>query len=248
MVKVDPEAVARLLNRGRYVDGMGSFTLESISYEFLEPAFEGAPEDVHSWEYGKWPKVRAAIPLVDGGTVQVYGEASRWNQHQIIVSWQDDDRHPHWAWIPAANVERVTDSDWDVEEYRKWPPDMRGIRWGNRFQDSCPLRHDRLVTSWARPRKCFCSCRNGVFCRTCHTLSQQIRCLRRVVYLIGGLSWTLEVCCGLAPLAAFFFLWLDASTPRPYCGKRGLRPSPGNRAVKSLSGRTSPFLCLSSDF
>ncbi len=54
------------------------------------------------------------------------------------MSWADDGRHAHWAWIPAGNVERVTDSDWDIEAYRRCPEHLRNIRWGNRLPGFLP--------------------------------------------------------------------------------------------------------------
>ena len=56
------------------------------------------------------------------------------------VSWFDDERHPHWAWIPAANFRRVTDSEWDIKEYRSRPEHMRGIRWGDRLPGFLPAQ------------------------------------------------------------------------------------------------------------
>lgn len=57
--------------RGRYVDGMPTFTLPGVAYDCLALTVEGAPEDFRSWEYGRYPKVEAAAPLTTGGTVRV---------------------------------------------------------------------------------------------------------------------------------------------------------------------------------
>lgn len=43
----------------------------------------------------------AGLPLAAGGTVDVYGYASRWTPNETAVSWMDDADHSHWAWIPA---------------------------------------------------------------------------------------------------------------------------------------------------
>lgn len=121
-----------LTQRGRYIYAMPNFIFAGVDYDYLTPKLEGDPEEVHSWAYGKWPKVEAAVPLTAGGTVYVYGQASRWGHDHIIVSWRDDDGHTHWAWIPAGNV-RLTASEWDIIEYQQCPPELRSIRWGNRM-------------------------------------------------------------------------------------------------------------------
>lgn len=138
MVKIDPEAVARMLGRDRYVYGMASFTLDGEPFEYLKPDPGHSPEDAKSSTYGQYPKIRAALLLADGGAVTVYAVAERWNPSHILVSWADDGRHSHWAWIPTGNVERLTDSEWDIEEYRRCPDNLRHIRWGNRLPGFLP--------------------------------------------------------------------------------------------------------------
>lgn len=110
---------------------MASFTLDGVTHEYLRPDPGHSPDAAHSWDYGSYPKVMATLPLTEG-TVDVYAVAERWNPSQVLVSWQDDGHHPHWAWIPAGNVRRVTDSEWDIEEYWRCPGHLRGIRWGGR--------------------------------------------------------------------------------------------------------------------
>lgn len=63
---------------------------------------------------------------------------NRRNPLQILVSWIDDERHPHRAWIPAGNVRRVTDPEGDIEEYDRCPPERRWIRWGDRLPGFLP--------------------------------------------------------------------------------------------------------------
>jgi hypothetical protein len=111
---------------------MASFTIDGQTYEYLRQD-PGPHENIQSWEYGSYPKIMAKLPLADGSTVDVYSPASRWNPSHILVAWQDDDKRPHWAWIPAGNVRRVTDSEWDIEEYRRCPEHLRSIRWGARL-------------------------------------------------------------------------------------------------------------------
>lgn len=139
VVKIDVHAVGRMLAgikgdyRPGYDCGMASFTLDGETFEYLKPDPGHQPEDASSWTYESYPKVRANLPLADGGTVSVYAVAQRWNPSHILVGWSDDGRHAHWAWIPAGNVERVSDSEWDIEEYRRCPEHFRVVRWGNRL-------------------------------------------------------------------------------------------------------------------
>ena len=116
---------------------MPTFTLDGTTYDYLrsEP---GPGEDPRSWEYGHEPKVSADVPLAGGGTVTVYATANRWTATQLIVSWFDDDGHPHWAWVPSVNVRRVTASEWDIDQYRRCPANLRHIRWGNRLPGFLP--------------------------------------------------------------------------------------------------------------
>lgn len=115
---------------------MPSFTLDGTTYEYLQPVV--GPEGARSWEYGHYPKVMAGIPLTDGGTVNVYACASRWTPTHINTTWTDDTHHPHTAWIPSENVRPVTDSEWDIEQYRRCPEHLRGIRWGKRLPGFLP--------------------------------------------------------------------------------------------------------------
>ncbi|MFJ5693307.1 hypothetical protein ACIP9X_05575 [Arthrobacter sp. NPDC093125] len=142
MVKLDAGAVARLLTGQRrrrgYIRGMPTFTLTGVKYEYLTPALEGEPDEVHSWEYGHWPRVEAAVPLQGGGTVNLYAEAMRWGLGQILTRWRDDEGHMHSAWLPKDNVRRLTASEWDIIEYHLCPPELRPIRWGKRLPGFLP--------------------------------------------------------------------------------------------------------------
>lgn len=73
------------------------------------------------------------MALAGGGVIDVYARAERWNPSHILARWEDDGRRPHWAWIPAGSVRRVTDSEWDIFEYRRCPANLRGVRWGGRL-------------------------------------------------------------------------------------------------------------------
>lgn len=116
---------------------MASFTLDGVTYGYLRPDLAHTPAAAHSWDYGSCPKLMATLPLTEGA-VDVYATAERWNPTQVLVSWRDDGGHPHWAWIPARNVRPVTDSEWDIEEYRRCPEHLRAIRWGDRLPGFVP--------------------------------------------------------------------------------------------------------------
>jgi hypothetical protein len=105
---------------------MASFTLDGQAYEYLRPDPDHPPEACHSWTYGQYPKVMASLPLAGGGTVDVYAHADRWDPSHILVSW------------PAGNVRRVTDSEWDIEEYRRRPDKIRGVQWRSRLPGFLP--------------------------------------------------------------------------------------------------------------
>jgi hypothetical protein len=121
-----------------YTLRMPTFILDGKTYEYLQPKPDAGPEAAHSWEYGHWPRVEAAVPLASGGTVIVYAEAMRWAGSQVLARWRDDDDHTHAAWLPSANVRRVTASEWDIIEYDSCPPELRGIRWGDRLPGFLP--------------------------------------------------------------------------------------------------------------
>jgi hypothetical protein len=91
---------------------MPTFALNGATYEYLQPGPDGGPAAAHSWEYGRWPRVEVAVPLVDGGAVTVHAEASRWAGNTIHVRWADDDGHFHGAWVPKGNVRQLTASEW----------------------------------------------------------------------------------------------------------------------------------------
>lgn len=117
---------------------MPNFTLDGAVYEYLKPSVASSPEEIYSWEYGRYPKVMADIPITGGGTVNVYAHASRWTKDRVVVRWEDDADQWHWAWVPTTNVRKITDSEWDLEEYRRCPESLRGVRWGDRLPGFLP--------------------------------------------------------------------------------------------------------------
>lgn len=78
------------------------------------------------------------MPLVDGGTVDVYGESSRWSRPHVSVSWVDHDGHTNWAWIRKENVCRAREPEWDLDQYGRCAEVIRVIRWGDRFPALLP--------------------------------------------------------------------------------------------------------------
>jgi hypothetical protein len=117
---------------------MPSFTLRGASYEYLTPPTPQRLHLIHSWEYGHWPRVEAQIPLAAGGTVAVYGQGMRWTADLILVRWQDEEDHFHMAWIPKADVRKLTPSEWDIIEFHACPPELRAVRWGKRLPGFLP--------------------------------------------------------------------------------------------------------------
>ena len=117
---------------------MPSFIHAGVTYDYATPPIDAQPDDVRSWEYGSWPRVEIDVPLTGGGTVAVFGEATRWTATQILVTWVDDAGHYHSAWVPPGNVRKLTASEWDIIEYNMCPPERRPIRWGNRFPGMLP--------------------------------------------------------------------------------------------------------------
>lgn len=116
---------------------MRSFTLDGQTYEYLLPD-SGPSENIRSWEYGKYPKIMVTLPLTGGATIELYARANRWNPSHVLVSWNDDEGRGHGAWVPAGNVRRVTDSEWDIEEYRRCPEHLRHLRWADRLPGFLP--------------------------------------------------------------------------------------------------------------
>lgn len=117
---------------------MPTFTLGGTSLEYLTPMPDVELHDIHSWEYGHWPRVEADIPLSGGVTAKVYAEASRWGGSFIRVRWLADAGAYHQAWIPEQNVRRLTPSEWDIIEYHHCPENLRPVRWGKRLPGFLP--------------------------------------------------------------------------------------------------------------
>jgi hypothetical protein len=126
MVKMDTAAVVKMLgglgSNRRYIVPMPTFTLDGVTYEYLQPAKPQRLHLIKSWEYPHWPRVEAAVHLSDGGTVKVYGEASRWSAEPVHVRRADDEGHLHAAWLPTSSVRPLTAFG---VGHRRVPPDAR---------------------------------------------------------------------------------------------------------------------------
>ena len=116
---------------------MPSCTIAGTAYDYTQPV-PGRPTQARSWQYGRYPKVRATLPTTPA-PVTVYAHAARWNGDQVLVEWEDDERRKHWTWVNSAAVERATASEWDIWEYHQCPEKLRAVRWGDRLPGFLPL-------------------------------------------------------------------------------------------------------------
>lgn len=76
----------------------------------------------------------------------------------MLVVWTDGADQKHWAWVPSGNIRRVTDSEWDIEEYRRCPK-APWHQWGqclpslaSRRPSSKRLAQPRLRPRWPTQR------------------------------------------------------------------------------------------------
>jgi hypothetical protein len=113
------------------------FQWEGLTYEHapMQPTLHGKPR---SWPYDSRPTVAAQIPLVAGGAVEVLALAERWGEGFVLVRWVDDNDKTLNGWVPTTMVRKLTPSEWDIEQYRRCPPHLRGIQWGNRLPGFLP--------------------------------------------------------------------------------------------------------------
>lgn len=102
-----------------------------MAYEYLKPNRPDLSENIQSWGHHAPPRVEAAVPLPDGGTVTVYGGAMGWTPALILVHWQDDEGNYHSAWLPKDNVRRVAAAEWDlIHDHHE---QLRAIQWAARL-------------------------------------------------------------------------------------------------------------------
>jgi hypothetical protein len=88
------------------------FKLEGSTYDHAAPEPELAAGSVRRFELGAEPHVIAQVPLADGGTVEVHGYATHYNQEWVAVVWNDDNIQHFDCWVLAADVRRPGEGEW----------------------------------------------------------------------------------------------------------------------------------------
>jgi hypothetical protein len=88
------------------------FTLARATYEHADPEPSLPEGSVRRFTLGAEPQVIAQVPLAGGGTVEVHGYATHYNQDWVSVTWNDDNVHQFDCWVPAADVRRPAEGEW----------------------------------------------------------------------------------------------------------------------------------------
>jgi hypothetical protein len=88
------------------------FVLDGMTYEHANTEPELAAGSVRRFELGTEPQVIAQVPLAGGGTVEVHGYATHYNQDWVSVVWNDDNFQHFDCWTPAADVRRPMGGEW----------------------------------------------------------------------------------------------------------------------------------------
>lgn len=88
------------------------FVLPDGEYEHADPRPQLAPGSVRRFVYGGEPKVIAQVPLKGGGTVEVHGYATHYNQDWVTVVWTDEMMQHVTCWVPADDVRRPAGDEW----------------------------------------------------------------------------------------------------------------------------------------
>lgn len=115
-----------------------TFVLHGVTYEVAGPGRQGPVEAVRTWPPVERPRVHARIQIKGGAALHVYAEATAWNATQIHVRWHDDNNDSLTSWVSKDDVRRVTDSEWDIDEYNRTPEWLRVVRWGANFEHRLP--------------------------------------------------------------------------------------------------------------
>lgn len=93
-------------------DTQTKFVQDGAEYEHANLKPEMAPGSVRRFTYGCEPHIIAQVPLAGGGTVEVHGYATHYNQEWVSVEWLDE-THAHLAcWVQAADVRRPGEREW----------------------------------------------------------------------------------------------------------------------------------------
>ncbi|QDG88882.1 hypothetical protein [Pseudarthrobacter sp. NIBRBAC000502770] len=93
-------------------DDQAKFVLDGAEYEHADPRPELAPGSVRRFVYGGEPKVIAQVPLKSGGTAEVHGYATHYNQEWVNVVWTDDVFSHCSCWVPSADIRRPAEGEW----------------------------------------------------------------------------------------------------------------------------------------
>ncbi|MBT2566580.1 hypothetical protein J7I84_08750 [Arthrobacter sp. ISL-85] len=89
-----------------------AFVQDGAEYAHADPRPELAPGSVRRFVYGSEPKVIAQVPLASGGTVEVHGYATHYNQDWVSVAWTDETFQHLSCWVPSASVRRPGEGEW----------------------------------------------------------------------------------------------------------------------------------------
>jgi uncharacterized OB-fold protein len=84
-----------------------TFVQDGKTYTHTNDPMDPGGGPVKRFPYGQEPEVLALIPLEGGGTVEVAGTASHWNQTTVSVGWHDDNRNWFDCVVPAKDVQRL---------------------------------------------------------------------------------------------------------------------------------------------
>lgn len=88
------------------------FTLDGTTYEHSDPQPEHESGSVTRFEHRTEPEVIAQVPLDGGGTIEVHGYATHYNQEWVTVVWTDDNFQHFDCWTPAGDVRRPGEGEW----------------------------------------------------------------------------------------------------------------------------------------
>jgi hypothetical protein len=97
--------VARIVKRTRFV-------LSGTVYEHASPEPVIAPGSVRRFVNGTEPQIIAQVPLTSGGSVVIHGYATHYTQEWVTVVWNDDNTQHFDCWVPAADVRRPAEGEW----------------------------------------------------------------------------------------------------------------------------------------
>lgn len=86
------------------------FVLSGTEYDLAPRPAIARAGPVQWMTYGGEPKVVANVPLAYGGTVEVHGYATHYNQDWVTAVWTDDTFQHLNCWVPSAAVRCAEES------------------------------------------------------------------------------------------------------------------------------------------